>query len=124
GPLAAVAVLYWLPPYLLVKVGVRLATVTGDLQATVKILASAVFMVLWLAVTALWLGATVSWWLGLALLPIAPVLGRFSLGVVEEHLRLLREIRRFLRHITAEGLRAQLIAERDAIAAEFDALAR
>ena len=58
-----------------------------------------------------------------ALLALAPLAGRWALPVVEEHLRLLRELRLFFRHLSAGGLRRELIAERDAIAREFEALA-
>lgn len=122
GPIALAAMLFWLPPYLLVRTGTRFARVNGDLLATVKILASATIFTLWLIGVAVWLALESSPWFALGLLGLAPPLGRWSLPLVENHLRLIRELRLFLRHVTSDALRAELTAERDALAAEFDAL--
>jgi glycerol-3-phosphate O-acyltransferase/dihydroxyacetone phosphate acyltransferase len=123
APFAAAAVLFWLPPYLLVRVGVRLARISGDLLATVKVISSSVLFVAWLVATCVFAAVERGPLAALGVALLAPTLGRLALGIVEDHLRLLREVRIFLRHLTGDSMRAALIRERDSIAEEFDLLA-
>jgi glycerol-3-phosphate O-acyltransferase/dihydroxyacetone phosphate acyltransferase len=123
-PFVALAFAYWLPPYLLVKFLVPRLKPKGDLEATYKVLGSALFFTLWWLATALWLGSAQGWIAALALLVLAPLAGRLALSLAEDHLEAWRQVRGFARHVTASELRTALVTERDAIAAEIEALAR
>lgn len=121
-PLGLLGILVWFLPYRLLPWLVAHLDPRREIHATTQILAAVVLFPLWVLALALAVGAWLGWPFGLALVLAAPGLGLAALGFVEWHRKRRRDVTVFLRLGLRRGLGAHLRSERDALAAEIEAL--
>lgn len=123
-PLGLAGIVLWIVPYRFVPWLVARLRPPRDVHATYQILAGGLLLPLWALLLAALLTAWRGWPAGAALLLLAPALGLFALGFVERHREVLGDVEAFLHLGLRRGLRRHLVAQRDALAAEIDALSR
>jgi len=121
-PLGILGTVLWVLPYRAVAWLVARLHPSRDQFATYAILGGIVLFPSWVLALALAAGAWLSWSVGLALALAAPPLGLAALGYLEWRRDTLEDVAAFFRLGLRHRLRALLVAQRDALAADIEAL--
>jgi hypothetical protein len=121
-PAALLGAVAYFVPYQAVRLTAALMNPQIDLVASVKLLAAALYYIVWQ--TALTAGLV--WWLGLpglGVVALLPLCGLYTHRFIEGRALALRELSLFVRLPSEVALRRALREERDSIAADIEALA-
>lgn len=122
APLAAAAAVAWWIPYRLVGLAVDRMDLAPDVTATYKLAGSLIAYPVFLAIWCV-LGWLMFGWLGaIGAVALLPLLGALAVRWLDGYREAAQDLRLFLRVSRLRGLRAELAAERRALAAEFDAI--
>jgi 1-acyl-sn-glycerol-3-phosphate acyltransferase len=122
-PLALLGVAVFFVPYWIPILMVKVTKPQDDVEATVKVLTLLLLAPLWLALltTGAWLGW--GWQAGLATLVLTLPLGLFTRWYFERRVSALRDVRMFLVLASRQRLKARLLGEGEALAAQIEAVA-
>ncbi len=122
-PLALCGIVLFVIPYWIPILMVKAVKPEEDVEATVKVLTLLLLAPLWLALVTVgaWLGF--GWPAGLAALLGTLPLGLFTRYYFERRVSAMRDARMFLVLASRKRLKARLLAEGDALAAQIEAVA-
>lgn len=122
-PVAIAGALGYFVPYQLVRVCARLVPASPDITATIKLLGALLFFPLWHTLVVVWLTWRFEWQLALPVGIALPFAGLYAEHFRRRRSAAWRDLKAAFSMTGRDSLRQILRAERDAIAAEIEALA-